>query len=256
MITLLILILLILYVIKFYQKSKFFKKKVPLNNLEDFIISKLNHVNIVKLLKIKKINKNKILYLKDEHLLPIKNYQPNIYDINNEKKVKYIALQILNALQHIHSKNIIHNDIHPNNILFDPKSKKIVVIDFNVSLIGEQIIQNKRKTDLNSHIFYYTAPEKMNLDKDKRIITNKVDIYSAGAIIYVLLTGSTLYSLERPSIVKQKIKSIKNYSGINFSLLDNYSKECIDLLKNMLAYNPKLRISAKEALEHNWFKSD
>lgn len=89
----------------------------------------------------------------------------------------------------------------------------------------------------------YVAPEIL---KDQKYDT-KVDIFSAGIIFYILLTGcSPFYGADYDSIL-QKNKECK----INFNLSDykvNVSKEAIELLKSMLEINPIKRCSATEAL--------
>lgn len=261
MIILIILICIILYFhTKKYNKS--FKKKVSFLNKEDLILKKLNHPNIIKLLDIK-INKNfKILYLKDDGLYPIGDFEPETVENplrmwKNETKIKIITKQFLNAIEYIHSKNIIHNDIHPYNILYNPSNDKIIIIDFSEAIIGPKslyYIINKKENFMPTS--YYMAPEKLIPDKSKYHITNKVDIYSIGSILYVLLTGETLYSNIRPSKIINVLKnSSDNNEGINIESLSNYSNDCIDLLFKLLNNNPEKRISAKKALQHNWFKT-
>jgi len=86
MIILIILICIILY---FHTKknNKVFKKKISFLNKEDLILKKLNHTNIIKLIDIK-INKNfKILYLKDDGIYPIGDFEPVTVDIQNSSRM-------------------------------------------------------------------------------------------------------------------------------------------------------------------------
>lgn len=252
---LMIVILFIIILVIFHLKNnRVFKKKINLYNKEDLILSKLNHKNIVKLIKVKKLKNHKILYLKDEHLLSIGSYQPfTVGKMSNEKNIKKIAKQLLDALSYIHEKNIIHNDIHPHNILYNPKNNNVIVIDFDSSKIGDNILLEKKIECIK--MFYFTPPEK--LINEKINLSNKIDIYGIGAILHVLLTGRTLFSFLRRKDVLKLLEENRNkeVNGISYTYLSNYSKECIDLLEKLVINDPDKRISAKDSLNHNWFKN-
>ena len=262
MIIILLLICIILYShIKKYNKffQQVWKKKIPITNNEDIILKTLNHKNIVKIINVKKTKNFKILYLKDDGMLPIGDFNPNTFINNNPKlkssyehKIKKIAKQLLDTIKYIHLKNIIHNDIHPYNILYNPLNDKIVIIDFSEAIIGSKSISYIMGGEC---YLYYMPPEKIIKQKSKYYITNKVDIYTIGSIVYVLLTGQTLYSHIRPSKIIETIQNNLEDNGINNYLLSNYSSNCIDLLRKLLEKNPIKRISASEALKHNWFKT-
>ena len=93
------------------------------------------------------------------------------------------------------------------------------------------------------------APEVINSRYD-----HKCDIWSCGVLLYTMLCGTPPFIAENNLEVLHKIK-IGNYSiaGPQWTKVSNQAK---DLLSKMLRYNPSLRVSAFEALDHSWFRVD
>ena len=228
------------------KKKNVFKKKVELDCKEDIILKKINHKNIVKLINVVKFKNYKVLYLQDFECNSISEYQPE--QKNNfklaENNSKIIIKQLLEGINYIHSKNIIHNDIHPDNILFNELTKKILIIDFDTSVVKKSFIPKTLGCN------YYIAPEKVDGYKNKKKVNNKIDMYSIGCILHVLLTGKTIYFYSRSSQI-----DYKSDDGIYTDILVNYSEDSVDLLYKLLERNPDNRISTKDALNHNWFNN-
>lgn len=216
------------------------------DNNEDIILQKLNHENIGKLLKIKRYSNYKVLYLKNYQMNTFEQYSPK--SIKNfhlwEQKIKTIAKQLFSALVHLKNNDIIHNDIHPRNILFCPHTLKVIIIDFDVSHMGKKFI-----TKVKGNRFY-SAPEKIISFKENYEVDYKIDIYGVGAILHVLLTGKTIFYNTRYENI-----DYKNNNPIFKDFFVNYSYDCYDLLEKILNFNHNIRFSPEEALQHNWFKN-
>jgi serine/threonine protein kinase len=80
------------------------------------------------------------------------------------------------------------------------------------------------------------------------------DIFSLGSIMFNLLTGKYLFSDSSPYNLLAMNKEC-DLSFLNHQLVC-MSFEAQDLLKHLLAVDPKRRYTAKEALSHEWFQSD
>lgn len=91
--------------------------------------------------------------------------------------------QIVSAISYCHAKNIVHRDLKPENILFDSKksSSNLKIIDFGAST------KFSDETKLSKLIgtTYYIAPEILK----KELYNEKVDIWSLGVILYIMLCG-------------------------------------------------------------------
>ncbi|CAN6859717.1 unnamed protein product [Brassica oleracea] len=160
-----------------------------------------------------------------------------------EKDAAGIFKSIVNAVQICHSMNVIHRDVKPENFLFssdDEESSKLKAIDFGCSVYIKEGVELKEKVGS----LYYTAPEVLREESYGK----EIDIWSAGVILYILLSGSPPFGNDDE--IKKGI--------IDF---DNQPWPCIsvgakDLIKRMLNKNQKERISAENVLEHPWILSE
>lgn len=84
--------------------------------------------------------------------------------------------------------------------------------------------------------------------------TTKCDIFSLGSLLFNLLTGRFLFKgANKVEILQQnKICNLK----IIHDYLGDVSKPCKEFLLSLLSVNPEKRPSAKEALQHEWFRED
>ena len=94
---------------------------------------------------------------------------------------------------------------------------------------------------------YYVAPEVLLSEYDE-----KCDLWSVGVISYMLLSGKPPFTGENEFEI---IKSVRN-GIISFDIpeFDNVSQEAKDFVEKLLHYDPRQRLSANLALQHNWIK--
>src|SRR5208283_4615984 len=107
---------------------------------------------------------------------------------------------VCQAIQHAHQKGIIHRDIKPSNVLVTLYDGKPVpkVIDFGVAkAIEQRLTERTLFTQLGQVVgtLEYMSPEQAELNNQD--IDTRSDIYSLGALLYELLTGTTPLSHER-----------------------------------------------------------
>ncbi len=156
----------------------------------------------------------------------------------SEPIAKFIFKQIILAIQFIHNHNIVHRDIKLDNILID-LDNKIKICDFGVS-----------KRINNNEIMYeqcgtptYIAPEIL---RGKGYEGYSVDIWSAGVVLYAMLSGTVPFKGNNLRELHQLI-----LNGQYKPIVD-ISKEANNLLKKILEIEPKKRISINDILSHSW----
>lgn len=96
-----------------------------------------------------------------------------------------LSKQILQGLEYLHSKNIIHQDLKPHNILFDKNQYTLKIADFGVSNIFDQ---TKATAKAQNGTLRYMSPEQLESK-----LTPKIDMWAFGCILLEMITGKPPY---------------------------------------------------------------
>jgi serine/threonine-protein kinase len=121
------------------------------------------------------------------------------YGRQDPPRVIHLLLQICGSLSEAHQLGMIHRDIKPSNILLTARAglyDMIKVLDFGlVKRIGDGAVQTDSSSDLTTSdgitgTPMYMSPESV---RDATTANEKSDLYSVGAVGYILLTGETLF---------------------------------------------------------------
>ena len=97
-----------------------------------------------------------------------------------------VAINIAKSLATIHAANIIHKDINPSNVVYNPETKELKIIDFGISTCFSQEEQTIRSLNQLEGTLAYIAPEQTG--RMNRGIDCRSDLYSLGVTFYELLT--------------------------------------------------------------------
>ncbi|KAL4435846.1 hypothetical protein ABPG74_015814 [Tetrahymena malaccensis] len=209
--------------------------KLPLQYIKREVqISKiLDHPNIIKFIETYIDKKNIYIvmeYCSGGSLLEWTFKEGDVLDVMKK---------LFQAVNYMHSRNIIHRDLKLENILFESESQNsdIKIIDFGLAKKVED--DDRRHTMVGS--VAYMAPEVMF----NKTYNKSCDIWSLGIIMYRLICG------QLPFKSQQQIHQAKLY--FDHPIWKTISKEGKDLLRRMIVYNPKIRITIQDALKHKWF---
>ncbi|CAL9226606.1 unnamed protein product [Arabidopsis halleri] len=165
----------------------------------------------------------------------------------SERAAADLCRQMVMVVHSCHSMGVMHRDLKPENFLFLSKDENspLKATDFGLSVFFKP--GNKFKDLVGSA--YYVAPEVL-----KRNYGPEADIWSAGVILYILLSGvPPFWGENETGIFDAILQGQLDFSADPWPALSNGAK---DLVRKMLKYDPKDRLSAAEVLNHPWIRED
>ncbi|CAL0334601.1 unnamed protein product [Lupinus luteus] len=163
----------------------------------------------------------------------------------SESAAASICRDIVNVVHTSHFMGVFHRDLKPENFLlsFKDGSATLKATDFGLSVFIEE---GKVYHDMVGSP-YYVAPEVLRLSYGKEI-----DIWSAGVILYILLSGvPPFWGESEKAIFDAILEGEIDYDSPPWPAVSNSAK---DLVRKMLTRDPKKRITSAEVLAHPWIK--
>lgn len=121
-----------------------------------------------------------------------------------------LSMQVINALEYIHSMRVIHGDIKLENCLIDKRSKyskdwNVLLCDFGMSCFFSNALSNKTYNDSNIGSLPYASPELVN----SNVISVKADIWAFGVMLYTMLVGKLPFKHDSETRLKELIRQCK-----------------------------------------------
>ncbi|XP_055818931.1 calcium-dependent protein kinase 26-like [Solanum dulcamara] len=165
----------------------------------------------------------------------------------SERQAAELGRTILGVVEACHSLGVMHRDLKPENFLFvnEEEDSPLKTIDFGLSMFFKpgQIFDDVVGSP------YYVAPEVL-----RKRYGPEADIWSAGVIIYILLSGVPPFWGESEEEIFDEVL----HGDIDFDLdpWPKISQGAKDLVRRMLVRDPKKRLTAHEVLCHPWVQID
>ncbi|NWV67106.1 CDK3 kinase, partial [Malurus elegans] len=234
------------------------------------LLKELKHPNIVRLLDV--IHSQKKLYIVFEYLnQDLKKYMDSCQTGELPLSlVKNYLFQLLQGVSFCHSHRVIHRDLKPQNLLIN-EAGAIKLADFGLArAFGVPLRTYTHEVVVT---LWYRAPEIL---LGCRYYSTPVDIWSIGCIFAEMMTRKALFpgdseidqlfqifrTLGTPTEVTWPgVTQLPDYKG-SFprwprkemkDIVPNLDRDGRDLLAQLLLYDPSKRISAKAALNHQYF---
>ncbi|CAG9322509.1 unnamed protein product [Blepharisma stoltei] len=205
------------------------------------ILRMIDHPGIVKLHKV---------YEGQNHIYLVLDYVPggNMLQrllkhgpLTEEKAAKF-ASKLLGILDYLKLMNVVHRDLKLENILLNSESSET---DFKLIDFGLACFADKELTQ-NCGSPGYVAPEILR----KMPYGAKVDVFSTGVVLYMVLSGRAPFSGKTP-----RETLLKNRDGI-IQFQEQYwrgiSREAISLVLALTKCQPSLRPNPRDALQNKW----
>ena len=228
------------FAIKILNKEKI---KITMKNSifkENQIITRFNHINVIYVYRILEDDKNFYIimeYCKYGELFDYIIKKGNL----SEEESSILFYQLINGLEHIHSKGIAHRDLKPENLLLaDNNILKIIDFGLGHEFLGEGDELLKTKCGSPS----YAAPEIICCSSYDGF---KIDVWCCGIILYAMICGYLPFEGDDNEIL------FKNIIECKPEMPDFMSKTSIDIIMKILNPNPDKRITIDEIKNHEFY---
>ncbi len=158
-----------------------------------------------------------------------------------------IALQVVQTLEGLYHNRIIHKDIKPQNIIINPETKEIKLIDFSISSLLPRENQEIQNPKVLEGTLAYMSPEQTG--RMNRGIDYRTDFYSLGVTFYQLLTGQLPFNSTEPMelvhchIARMQIPPINLVPAMGM-MVNN-------MIMKLMAKTPELRYQSASGLRYD-----
>ncbi|XP_048577450.1 ribosomal protein S6 kinase alpha-2-like isoform X2 [Nematostella vectensis] len=170
----------------------------------------------------------------------------------SEREAGNIMYTLTSTIAFLHEEGVVHRDLKPSNIMYADDSgtpESLRIVDFG---FAKQMRATNGLLMTPCYTANFVAPEVLK----KQGYDAACDIWSLGVLLYTMLSGLTPFAVgpeDTPSVILKRIGEGK-YSLVG-GPWDAASDLAKDLVRQMLHVNPRLRLTAKQVLQHPWVVS-
>jgi len=210
------------------------------------ILSQIDHPNVVKLFEVWE-DKAKF-YMVMEIMTGGELFDRIVEkDHYSEKEAADTIRPIVDAIRYCHNMGVAHRDLKPENLLYATRDSHsiIKISDFGLAKIYDSSLMMTQCGTPS-----YVAPEVL----DGRGYDEKVDFWSIGIILYILLCGfPPFYDDDNDKLFELIAKGKVEFPSPYW---DNISDPAKDLIKKLLNVDPEKRLKSDDILSHPWMVGD
>ena len=155
-----------------------------------------------------------------------------------ESEAASVMKPLLEAIAHCHRNGVAHRDVKPENVMFDSR-ERLKLADFGSA---EWCCEGRRGMRGVVGTPFYVAPEVIS----GREYTEKVDVWSAGVILYVMLAGVPPFCGDSAAEIFEAV--LRGNLRFPTRLFGTVSPAAKDLLRKMICRDVSKRLSAEQTL--------
>jgi PAS domain S-box-containing protein len=212
------------------------------------ITRSLNLEGVVKVYDQLAYGRSLVMLVEDfggESLEKLRQEKPELYCPMPLPEFLRLAIQLTKILGAIHAANIIHRDINPNNIVLNPVTGVVKVIDFGISTRFNHIAPSFKNPSVLEGTLAYMSPEQTG--RMNRMLDYRTDFYSLGVTFYELLSGQVPFvtddvlKLVHCHIAKQPVSPCKLNPAIPVVVSD--------IILKLMAKNAEERYQSANGLQ-------
>lgn len=249
--------------VKVVSKAKLSRSAASDLRREADIMRRMNHPNIMQLLD---------SYEDQNHIyMMMELFQTDLLCFVQKRGVfcetaaKAVFRQLVDAICYMHKNNVVHGDLKLENILYDPDSGRVCLIDFGFSKMAQPGFASATNVTASPG---YVAPEIMKKSDSENYDPFPGDVYSLGIILYSMvyglfpfldvIQGKSYYQEGAQHPAGQSTLFVAGkYAGprrpsLNFP--ENASFQLQKVLHQVLCKNQNERVSVFELAEHPWLQ--
>ena len=204
---------------------------------ESQAVAMLSHPNIVSVYDVSTSVMADYIVMELIEGISLKQYMEK-KGVLNWKETLHFAMQIGKALEHAHSRGIVHRDIKPHNIMV-LKNGSVKVTDFG---IARMMSKGNTLTKEALGSVHYISPEQAKGGR----VDDRSDIYSLGTVMYEMMTGRPPYDGESPVAVA--IQHINGGAVLPSSLNPNIPGGLEQIIMKAMAIDPAKRYAGATAM--------
>jgi serine/threonine protein kinase len=161
-----------------------------------------------------------------------------------ELDVMLVTIQVLQALEFVHSRGIVHRDVKAENIVFSGRGTEVKLVDFGLAAFEDDDEAMTKRCGTPGYI----APEVIQATERYSFA---VDLFAVGAVVYLLISGHLPFrSQTLINILRKTLKCSVKFEDEVWCGLDR----CQSVVKTLLVKDAKRRPTAAALAKHPWFE--